>query len=62
MDEIKDLRAVLRMTQEEFARACGVSRATVANWEQSRSHISNLAGREILRLVDGLKGEGAEKC
>lgn len=62
MDGIKGLRAALRLTQEELAGAIGVSRATIANWEQNRAAPSKLARREIIRLFAEFKGEGAEKC
>lgn len=62
MGGIKDLRAVLHLTQEELAGALGVSRATISNWEQSRAAPSKLARREIIRLFAEFKGEGAEKC
>jgi DNA-binding XRE family transcriptional regulator len=58
MDEIKDLRAVLRWTQEELAGALGVSRATIANWEQGRVKPSKLAACSIAAFASELK----EKC
>jgi DNA-binding transcriptional regulator YiaG len=61
MDGIKDLRAVLHLTQEELAGALGVSRATIANWEQNRAGPSKLAGRSIAGFVSELKRGGDVK-
>ena len=47
---IKKFRLSLRLTQKEFARTLGVSRAAVAKWEAGDCKPSPLATREIERL------------
>ncbi len=51
---IKKLRTRLQMTQTAMASACGVSRETLARWEQKRKPRtpSNLA-KEKLDDLDG---------
>jgi putative transcriptional regulator len=48
---VRAIRATLRMTQEEFARAIGVPVATVRNWEQFRTGMDP-AVRSLLRAVE----------
>jgi len=46
-EEIKHLRALAGLSQEEFARELGISFATVNRWENSRSVPSRLAQRTL---------------
>ncbi len=50
-DEIKDKRLSLRMTQQEFATALGVSRRSVVEWEAGRSQASLSTQARIAALV-----------
>jgi len=50
-DEIKELRKKLRLTQTELADKLGVGRATIARWEVGTGKPSNLAKRQLARLV-----------
>lgn len=64
---IKTIREAAGLTQEELARAVGVDRVTVANWESgktepklSQAHkIANLCGVKI-DMIGGNKNEGSE--
>ena len=49
--DIKRLRGALGMTQEEIARALGVSWITVSRWERGVSQPSSLAFQQLQRLV-----------
>ena len=49
---IKNLRAKLGLTQEQFAANVGVTWSTVNRWENGRGSPSPLAIREIERLQD----------
>ena len=49
--EIKELRKKLQMTQQQLADKLGVHRVTVAEWEANRKRPSNLARRQLNRLV-----------
>ena len=44
------------MTQQELADRLGVDRVTVARWETSTKHPSNLARRELARLANKNNG------
>lgn len=44
------LRAKLRMTQEQFAHACGVTVSTVNRWENDRAKPSPLARKTMLAV------------
>lgn len=54
---IKDLRAKLGLTQEQFAAKVGVTFSTVNRWENGRGKPSPLAMRRIkeLRVSQGGK-------
>jgi putative transcriptional regulator len=49
--DVTAIRAKLGLTQEQFARLCGVSVATLRNWEQGRRRPAGSA-RALLILVD----------
>lgn len=49
--EIKELRRKLKMTQQQLADVLGVHRVTVAEWEINHKKPSNLAKRQLNRLV-----------
>ena len=51
MPNIKEFRARLRLSQEEFGVALGVSGRTVRNWESQRIAPSRLAQRNIQFLA-----------
>ncbi|HUS59579.1 MAG TPA: helix-turn-helix domain-containing protein [Planctomycetota bacterium] len=51
VDEIKELRRLSGLSQEEFARELGISFATVNRWENGRALPSRLA----LRLLEQFK-------
>ena len=44
-DEIRQLRSVTGLSQEEFARELGISFATVNRWENNKAAPSRLAQR-----------------
>ena len=52
---IKDLRAKLGLTQEQFAAKVGVTFSTVNRWENGRGKPSPLAVRRIKELREGLE-------
>ncbi len=49
-DDIREIRARLRLSQSEFALLIGVSVATLQNWEQGRRHPEGPA-RALLRIA-----------
>jgi putative transcriptional regulator len=49
--DVVAVRAKLGLTQAEFARLCGVSVATLRNWEQGRRRPAG-PSRALLFLVD----------
>jgi len=49
-EDIRNLRELLGMTQEELAREVGVSFSTVSRWETGRGEPSRLAQRQLDRL------------
>ena len=51
---IRDLRAKLGLTQEQFAAKVGVTFSTVNRWENGRGRPSPLAMRRIEELREGL--------
>ncbi len=55
--QIKKIRKLLKMTQEEFAQALGVSWSTVAKWESGDFNPSRLAAKAIERLQEERKGK-----
>ncbi len=54
---IKNLRARLGLTQEQFAAKAGVTWSTVNRWENGRGRPSPLAMRQIEDLRKGLEEE-----
>ena len=53
-ERIRSVRMDLRMSQEEFARAVGVSSVLINQWENDRVRPSNYAMRTIAKLAKGL--------
>ncbi len=49
--DVRDIRARLDMSQDEFAVFCGVSVHTIRNWEQGRRKPEG-AARVLLQVVD----------
>ena len=49
---IRELRARLELTQEQFAAKVGVTFSTVNRWESGRSNPSPLARRRISELIE----------
>ena len=49
--DIKKIRKRLKMSQEQIAQKIGVSRCTVNRWENGHWDPSNLAFKEIQRLL-----------
>lgn len=56
MNNIKQIREIYGATQDQIAKALGINRVTVANWESGSSIISN-ANREKLSLYFGIGPE-----
>jgi len=52
-DEVKALREELHVTQEELARAVGVSFATLSRWENGHNLPSRLACDKLTELANG---------
>jgi len=50
-ERIRSIRMALRMSQEEFARAVGVSSAVINRWENDRVRPSHRAMRTIEALA-----------
>jgi putative transcriptional regulator len=48
---VSAIRAKLRLSQEEFSTAFGISKGTLRNWEQGRRKPSG-AARVLLRVAD----------
>jgi putative transcriptional regulator len=53
--DVSRVRAKLRLSQEDFAAAFGVSLGTVRNWEQGRRHPEGPA-RALLAVIDKAPG------
>jgi DNA-binding transcriptional regulator YiaG len=49
--EIRKVRELLGMTQEQFAKQVGVAYATVNRWERGWSKPSPLAWRQLTKLL-----------
>lgn len=54
-EQIKELRARLKLTQEEMARVLGVSYPTIGRWESGKFKPSRLAIDRLLQLQKGKK-------
>ncbi len=52
MENIKELRKQLKLTQEKLAQRLGVSAMTVRRWESGKNNPSSLALRELERLKE----------
>lgn len=55
---VRELRARLGLTQEEFARALGITVSTVCRWEKGRARPSKLACLSMHRMA-GVRGVDA---
>jgi len=53
-EAIKQLRAALELTQEQFAAKLGVTVSTVNRWENAKGNPSPLAMRRIKELSENL--------
>ena len=51
--DIKAIRKKLKLTQGQLADKLGVTRMTIHNWENKQKRPSNLAKRQLERLVNG---------
>jgi len=49
--EIREIRFKLGMTQEQFARAIGVTSKSVKQWENNKQSPSPLAEEAIMSLI-----------
>ena len=49
--EIKELRKFAKMTLKELGRYLGVDMGTVHRWEQAKARPSQLANRQLHRLL-----------
>ncbi len=65
---VRSLRRDLKMTQEEFAHALGITVGTVNRWENGRFRPSKLARATLLefaerhgRSIEGLPKKGSEE-
>ena len=58
---IRNLRAKIGLTQEQFAAQVGVTWSTVSRWENGRGTPSPLAMRRIEELTRELKGQTHER-
>ena len=54
--QVRILRIVLDLTQEEFAERFGLSLATVRDWEQGRSE-PDQASKTLLKLIQRIPDE-----
>lgn len=57
---VKDLRAQLGLTQEQFAARVGVTWSTVNRWENGRGKPSPLALGHVLEIVQEAAGVDAK--
>ena len=55
---VKEVRSQLGLSQEELARALGVSFATVNRWENGRTTPSRLALRQFEQFCQDKRKEG----
>ena len=55
---VKDIRTQLGISQEELARALGVSFATVNRWENGKTYPSRLARGSFISYCDKMVREG----
>ena len=55
--QIKDLRASLKLTQEQFAQKVGVAHFTVVRWENKMSNPSRLAIAKLGNIKKELNNE-----
>ncbi len=53
---IRDLRVLLNLTQEQFAREVGVVVDTVHRWENGHAKPGRLARRALQQLADKVPG------
>ncbi len=58
---IKDLRARLHLTQEQFAQKVGVTYSTVNNWENGKRIPLPFLIRRLIELKEELDQKGKKK-
>lgn len=57
--KVKSLRAELKLSQEDLAKALGVSFATVNRWENARTQPSKLAQKQVEMFINLQQQHGA---
>jgi DNA-binding transcriptional regulator YiaG len=57
-EQVKAVRKALNLSQEELARALGVSFATVNRWENGKTQPSKLAWKQFELLCQEKKNQG----
>ncbi|WP_066192411.1 helix-turn-helix transcriptional regulator [Gracilibacillus timonensis] len=56
-EEVRLIRQFLELTQEEFAKAAGMTRATIANIEADRVIITGRSCHRIVKLLEPVKSD-----
>ena len=56
-EQVKAIRKKLKLTPAELARKIHVDKMTISRWERSERRPSQLAQREINRLIKNIKEE-----
>lgn len=59
--KVKSLRTALKLSQEDLAKALGVSFATVNRWENARTQPSKLAQKQVEMFIALQQQQGALK-
>jgi DNA-binding transcriptional regulator YiaG len=59
--KVKSLRTELKLSQEDLAKALGVSFATVNRWENARTQPSKLAQKQLEMFITLQQQQGALK-
>lgn len=59
--KIKSLREQLRISQEDLAKALGVSFATVNRWENNKTQPSKLARKQLEQFINSQQQQGTLK-
>ena len=57
MNNLKNIREIYGITQEEIAKAINVNRATISNWENQEDKKASSASLEKLSLFYGIGPE-----
>ena len=61
-EQVKAVRSVLNLSQEELAHALGVSFATVNRWENGKTNPSKLAQRQFEQFCEDKKMKVEAGC